>query len=451
MAQIAELTVRIGADTKALSDGVKTAQNTVKEIGPKVQQAFGPQNQQAIQGTTVAVTNFNRIVQDSPYGIIGVANNLEPMIQSFNSLKAQTGSTTKALKTLLVSAFTGPGALITAVSLASTALVVFSQRMQKSGGASAKAKAGVESFNQALKEQIGLITDVRYDETISGRIKSAEFELQVQKELVAELTKVQDVAGEASLKGLVMTGNLSSAGIQLINQLFGSTIGQAERLKIVGDLINNSLQEQIKLEGTILGLKTLQRTESNKALDAEIDATDELIDRAGEITAVPSLFNVDEAKLFEGNIRAVTTAYAGMNAGQVSVALSQDAVNMRIREAIVASGEFVSGLSGGLANMIVQGEKLNDIMDNLKKILLSQGLQFAIKALLTGGIGAGAGFFGSGGGLFGSIAGLFGASTAFSPSTPALTGQNINVGGSFILRGQDLVLAMNRTQDFITR
>lgn len=451
MAQVAELTVRIGADTQALSDGVKKAGNTIKSVSPQIQQAFGPQNQQAIQGTTVAVTNFNRIVQDSPYGIIGVANNLEPMIQSFNSLRAQTGSTGKALKTLLVSAFTGPGALITAVSLASTALVIFSRRMQGAGGASAKAKAGVEAFNSALKEQIGLITDVRYDQNIAGRIKSAEFELQVQKELVAELTKVQDVASKASLKGLVMTGNLSSAGIQLINQLFGSTIGQAERLKIVGDLINNSLQEQIKLEGTILGLKTLQRTQTNKALDAEIDATDELIDRAGDIKEVPALFNVDEARLFEGNIRAVTTAYQGMNAGQVSVSLSQDAINQRIREAIVASGEFVAGFSAGLANMIVQGEKLNDIMENLKKILLSEALTFAIKAFLTGGVGAGTGFFGSGGGFFGALAGMFGAQTAFTPSTPALTGQNLNVGGSFILRGQDLVLAMNRTQDFITR
>jgi hypothetical protein len=48
--------------------------------------------------TSMAVVNFNRVVQDAPFGILGVANNIEPLLLSFQSLKKEAGSTGMALK-----------------------------------------------------------------------------------------------------------------------------------------------------------------------------------------------------------------------------------------------------------------------------------------------------------------------------------------------------------------
>jgi hypothetical protein len=67
---------------------------------------------------------------------------------------------------------------------------------------------------------------------------------------------------------------------------------------------------------------------------------------------------------------------------------------------------FTSSFGAGLANVIVQGEKLQDVLKNIGKLLLSAAIQKGISLLLTGGLtSAGTGFFGSGGGLFGKLLG----------------------------------------------
>lgn len=63
---------------------------------------------------------------------------------------------------------------------------------------------------------------------------------------------------------------------------------------------------------------------------------------------------------------------------------------------------FTSSFGAGMANIVVQGEKLVDVLENIGKLLLSAGIQKFIEALLMGGLGGG-GFFGSGGGILGSL------------------------------------------------
>lgn len=124
----------LGNSVKPLNNGLN---NTTKGLG----------------NTTNAVINFNRVIQDSPYGIIGVANNIDPLVQSFISLKKETGSATNAFKTLLKSAFTGPAALITVFSLASTAAVFFAMKMRGAGSASKEAE-------ESIKDQIKAVNDL---------------------------------------------------------------------------------------------------------------------------------------------------------------------------------------------------------------------------------------------------------------------------------------------------
>jgi hypothetical protein len=83
-----------------------------------------------------------------------------------------------------------------------------------------------------------------------------------------------------------------------------------------------------------------------------------------------------------------------------------------------ASVQFLSGIADtftasfgqGMANVVVQGEKLTDVLRNIGRLLLSSAIQKGLSVLLTGGLSAaGTGFFGSGGGLFGK---LFGKATS---------------------------------------
>ena len=66
--------------------------------------------------------------------------------------------------------------------------------------------------------------------------------------------------------------------------------------------------------------------------------------------------------------------------------------------------QFTQSFGDGMANIVVQGEQLMDVLGNIGRLLLSQGIQTAISLMLGGGgMLTGQGITG---GLFGSILGV---------------------------------------------
>ncbi len=128
---------------------------------------------------------------------------------------------------------------------------------------------------------------------------------------------------------------------------------------------------------------------------------------------------------------------------------------------------FTSSFGQGMANVVVQGEKLVDTLKNIGKLLASAVIQKGISILLTGGLG-GTGFFGDGGGIFGSLLGKLtgtkvndalitsaGKIVEFHPNDNILAmkdlgglqtqggTQKVQLGGEFRVKGTDLVLALD--------
>lgn len=75
-------------------------------------------------GTTTALTNFGRVVQDAPFGILGIANNIDPLVTSFQALRKSTGSTGAALKSM-VGGLTGPAGIGIAISAVTSLVIAF--------------------------------------------------------------------------------------------------------------------------------------------------------------------------------------------------------------------------------------------------------------------------------------------------------------------------------------
>jgi len=77
---------------------------------------------------TFALNNFNRVIQDAPYGLRGVANNIDPLVESFRTLSISTknaGGPFKALKEALTS---GAG-IAFAISTVTSLLITFGDRI----------------------------------------------------------------------------------------------------------------------------------------------------------------------------------------------------------------------------------------------------------------------------------------------------------------------------------
>ena len=74
-------TVKAGATINKLPAAVNTANQSLSKFVPGANSA------------STALINLGRVAQDAPFGIIGIANNLNPLLESFQRLKAETGST----------------------------------------------------------------------------------------------------------------------------------------------------------------------------------------------------------------------------------------------------------------------------------------------------------------------------------------------------------------------
>lgn len=102
----------------------------------------------------MALTNLGRVAQDAPFGFIGIQNNLNPLLESFQRLKAETGSTGGALKAL-GSSLMGAGGIGFALSAASALFLVFGDSMMKAGHAAEVAQKTHEDFADSISKATG--------------------------------------------------------------------------------------------------------------------------------------------------------------------------------------------------------------------------------------------------------------------------------------------------------
>jgi len=68
---------------------------------------------------TQSLVNLSRVAQDAPYGFMGIANNLNPLLESFQRLSKETGSSTSALKSM-ASGLMGPAGIGLALGVVSS-------------------------------------------------------------------------------------------------------------------------------------------------------------------------------------------------------------------------------------------------------------------------------------------------------------------------------------------
>lgn len=98
---------------------------------------------------SLALTNLGRVAQDAPFGFIGIQNNLNPLLESFEQLRQESGSNITALKSLAGSLI-GPAGLGLALSLASSAFLFYQQSQQKA----AKTTKEADDLNKQYRESL---------------------------------------------------------------------------------------------------------------------------------------------------------------------------------------------------------------------------------------------------------------------------------------------------------
>lgn len=149
MSQIANMEVKVSADISDLQKGYDKASSDTKQFVSKTTQSLSGLKTGSNQAGQ-ALSNLGRIAQDAPFGFIGISNNINPLLESFQRLKAETGSTGTALKSL-GSSLLGAGGIGIAVSVISGLLVVFGDKLFAGSKAIQAINLDLITFSEVIK------------------------------------------------------------------------------------------------------------------------------------------------------------------------------------------------------------------------------------------------------------------------------------------------------------
>lgn len=208
----------------------------------------------SINSASYALNDLSRIAQDAPYGFIGISNNINPLVESFGRLRAESTSNVDALKKMLAS-LTGPAGVGLAFGLLSAAISFASVGLSRWIQTSEKAKAAIDEQKKALDS---IYTSEAKEATqVSTMIAVLNNENETRNRKLEAIKKLQAINPEV-FKGLKLE-NDTVVGLTAAYDAYIKNIEKSVRVKIIQQRLEEVYAKLIKTNGAAL-------TESEKAI-----------------------------------------------------------------------------------------------------------------------------------------------------------------------------------------
>lgn len=569
------LTNTINVKIPELQAKISALQGTLTKAGVEFDN-FGNNTQKIALGSNragLALNDFSRIVQDAPFGFIAISNNLNPMLESFQRLKTESGSTGGALKSM-ASSLIGPAGIGVAIGVVSGLAVIFSKQISDFFK---KPTDELEKFRNELnkvaeeiykligQEQTKRTKGIFLAELITGSDPTRQQEaLKQLKKLYSDNKAIQDaklgadkayyttLVNQAAMQNSAVANEKNNAaqldklneeklkndekrnaklaeldkgiGLGFFKAGKGAYQNRIDELKVEVnkqyDILGKEIEKDIaKLESntfkalskiTLIPTPETLKKEAAKPKEKKIKSpvksiSDGVYDQSLEtqareqysktpfVSTIPEAANIGNGSLF-GMFDEKTNGKINTTKNELTEFLKQ--TKDGFKQANDAAHQFSENMAGGITNSL-QGA-FDALMkgENVFQALSQSVLKFAedvgfaiIKAQIlayiqagiavsSGGAGAAAGGTGfldilmgllglggvkphaAGGITTGPSMGLIGEAgpeaimplsklssflnTSFNAGS--MSGGNSSNGGQFVLRGQDLLLAVNRSQ-----
>ena len=281
--------VDVVANVAGVASGVTAATSQLDKLG-KAAQATAPQVDRLSKATSqynVVGLDFARVIQDAPFGIIGVGNNITQLAQSFSGLGKAGDSVGSKLKLAFGQIFSSGNALILGVSLLTTAFTILQQK------GFFKTEEDAKSLDETLKAYQETLTGVAAA-TLKGA-QDAQKELAVLKSLelqatntavstdkrlaaVNELQKLYPEYFGNLTKEQILNGQVGEAYLKVAANLLAKAKAQAATNQVAQNGID-LLRIETKLEE-----QRAQRLLATANAQAQVDALIEKRQKDGFLT-----------------------------------------------------------------------------------------------------------------------------------------------------------------------
>jgi hypothetical protein len=315
---MADLQIRIAADVEAalrsLSniqkelDRTRLASDNAGKGAENAARGFGKIPQSANQAT-LAMSNLGRVVQDAPFGFIAIANNLDPLLQSFQQLQKSSGGTGSALKSLLGS-LTGPGGIALALSAVTSAITFAQIGFDRWFGSLSKNKGAVDSqaeefkrLQEVIKSLSGTVGNltVEFGSSANAQIARVNALVAVVNNLSASDAERQNALRQLQALNKAYFGDitLSAKGLEL--------------LKTRQDEYNKALQNQQAQSGFISKLNEAE-TNATKVQNRVTQLQKELVTLRNELARTPRFEIRGQVEVETENYRNLQNRISSTNA-----------------------------------------------------------------------------------------------------------------------------------------
>ena len=263
--------LKVGLDTTEINSQIKDAKaslnslkTTVKDTGSQI----GGQFTKQVGNGANTLTQFSRIAQDAPFGIIGIGNNITATAESFSYLKAQTGSTGGALKAL-ASSLAGTGGILLGVSLLTTGFTLLAQSGLSFSDVINKLKGNTDAYADALKKTNDEAYASKGVQEAVTNVNSLTNEINLAKQGFLDKDKVVEHYNETIGKTTGLVNSIEEAEKALIKN--GDAYIQMTLLKAAATLaLDEAAKKQLEAERTRVR-KLAEFT--NAFLDADLTQT----------------------------------------------------------------------------------------------------------------------------------------------------------------------------------
>lgn len=250
--------LKLGLNVTNLQTQINDAKSSISGLTKEINTLSAAQNKnsKATANGANTLTQFSRIAQDAPYGIIGIGNNLTATAESFGYLAKSSGGAGNALKAVGASLL-GPGGLILAFSVVTSGLTYMAQQGLTVSDVFNKLTGNFDEYGNALKKatEDGAKSAIQETSALKGLVAIAQSETESKRLRLEAVDQLQKMYPN-------YFGNLSKEEI-----MYGNITGVVDELSKA--LINKAIAEKLSEAAVEPTLKLWQANQRYK--DAVVD------------------------------------------------------------------------------------------------------------------------------------------------------------------------------------
>ena len=270
--------VDFAVNVAGVANGVSAATSQLDKLG-KAAQATAPKVEQLSKATSryngIGI-DFARVIQDAPFGIIGVGNNIQQLAQSYATLGSAGDSTSKKLKLAFGAIFSTGNLLVLAVSAITTALTFYEKGAFKSEDATKSLNDELEKYRENLqgisKANLEGIKNAQSEianfKLLQAQAENTNNSLQKRIEAVEQLKKQYPEYLKNLTNEQILTGNVGTAYENLTASIIATAKAKAFQSQI-GENALNQATLAAQVEENLVKIKELQIEKANVLASSE--------------------------------------------------------------------------------------------------------------------------------------------------------------------------------------